>query len=437
MPDFSLIIVAGGAGTRMGASTPKAFLDLAGEPIVLRSVRAFAGIPGIAEVIVVVPREEMSRLTGLDGANVAATEVKGDGSRAPLARRLVKSGVTRFVSGGKRRQDSVVNGLKAASEACEYVMIHDAARPFVRREDIEGLMSRTREVGAAILALPVKDTIKRVDQNGNISATVDRAMLWSAQTPQGFRRVRLLKAYEKFGKQDVTDDAALLERTNEPCTVVQGDAGNFKITTPDDLALGERLIAEVNKGTGKKKLAHQHSAVFYQIPEQQTVIELEPPEIMDVSKANSPEQLYDFALTAFNARDYKRALKHAKAAANNRQDWAAAHALVAACYDQLGRSADALNAAHNAVDADPGGAQWQHNLGAILLGLKRYSDADKAFAKALALDDKLPATHFSRAVALSELGQADAAKKHLKTATELNPQLRGDINAITALRKLS
>ena len=276
MPDFSVIIVAGGAGTRMGGSTPKAFLELAGEPLILRSARAFTQVPGVAEIIVVVPREEMPRLTGMDAANVPALEIIAEGSRASLAKKLIKAGVTRFVAGGKRRQDSVFNGLKAASEGCEYVLIHDAARPFVRHEQIEGLIHRTREVGAAILAMPVKDTIKRVDQNGNISATVDRAMLWAAQTPQGFRRVRLIKAYEKFGKHDVTDDAALLERSNDPCTVVQGDASNFKITTPDDLVLAERLRAEIGRATGKKKLSSQHSAVFYAVPEQQTVIELSP-----------------------------------------------------------------------------------------------------------------------------------------------------------------
>lgn len=437
MPDFSLIIVAGGAGTRMGAATPKAFLDLAGQAIVLRAVRAFAGVPGIAEIIVVVPRDEVSRLTGQDAANVPALEIVAGGARESLAKRLLKAGVTRFVAGGKRRQDSVLNGLRAASEGCEYVLVHDAARPFVSRENIEALMARTREVGAAILALPVKDTLKRVDAAGRITATVDRAMLWAAQTPQGFRRVRLIKAYEQFGKQDVTDDAALLERTGDPCAVVQGDAANFKITTPDDLALADRMIAEVNRGTGKKKVPQQHSAIFYQVPDQQTVMEIEPPELLDTSKARTPQQMFDLANTSYTARDFKRALKLAKSAANERPEWAEAHALVAACYDQLGRPADALNAARNAAEADPKNPQWRHNVGALLLALKRYAEADKAFAQALDLDGKRPATYFSRAVALAELGQADDARKHLGTAIKLNPALEADASAITALRRLA
>jgi 2-C-methyl-D-erythritol 4-phosphate cytidylyltransferase len=237
MSDFALVTVAGGSGTRMGSSVKKAFIELAGEAMLVHTCRAFQGIPGIAEMVVVLPGPELEALAGADAPVIEMADLPADAPEPVPA--LRGCGVARLVRGGKRRQDSVLNGLRACS--AEYVLIHDGARPFVERDEVQRLMRATPETGAAILAHPVRDTLKRVE-HGEITGTVDRSALWGAQTPQAFRLGPLLEAFERHNTEDVTDDAAMAALAGIACTVVSGSALNFKVTTPEDLLLAEALL---------------------------------------------------------------------------------------------------------------------------------------------------------------------------------------------------
>ncbi|MCA8913898.1 MAG: 2-C-methyl-D-erythritol 4-phosphate cytidylyltransferase [Planctomycetes bacterium] len=272
MAEFSLIIVAGGTGSRMKADRKKAFIQLADEPLLLHTARAFQGVPDIGEVIIVMPAVELAELTGGNDANISLAKLPAKAD--VLLLQLADAGVTRVVVGGPRRQDSVLNGLWAVGDAFEYVMIHDAARPFVSHEDLKTLAQRTRETGAAILAHPVRDTLKRVQADKQISETVSRGALWGAQTPQAFRRKLLMDAFNKHNKADVTDDAEMYALNGGKCAVVQGSSLNFKITTPEDLELAEALIALRAAKAGDIRPA---SAIFRKLPGGNTIFDLERP----------------------------------------------------------------------------------------------------------------------------------------------------------------
>jgi 2-C-methyl-D-erythritol 4-phosphate cytidylyltransferase len=269
MFDFSAVIVAGGSGTRMKHSTRKALIEIAGAPLVVHAARAFSELSGVAEVIVVLPASELASLA--QGAtDVMAADLPHD-APAPIPQ-LRSAGVSRLVAGGARRQDSVLNGLRACDAEVPYVMIHDAARPFVTRDELMALMARARQSGAAILAHPVRDTLKQV-AGDVIEGTVDRSCLWSAQTPQAFRRQPLMQAFERHSSRDVTDDAAMAALGGLTCVVVPGSAANFKITTPEDLELAEALLALRAARSGDLQGA---SAVFRKIQSGETVVDLDP-----------------------------------------------------------------------------------------------------------------------------------------------------------------
>ena len=274
MADFSLVIVAGGSGSRMKADRKKAFIELGDEPLLLHTLRAFHKAPEIGEVVVVMPADVLAALTGGDEANVELAKV--DGKQADvLLLKLADAGVTRIVVGGARRQDSVLNGLWASSDKFEYVMVHDAARPFVSHEDLAALAARTRETGAAILAHPVRDTLKRVQTDKLIIETVSRSALWGAQTPQAFNRDALMAAFKAHNKSDVTDDAEIYALVGGKCSVVQGRSLNFKITTPEDLEVAEALLALRAARNGDIRPA---SAIFRKLPGAETIFDLERPE---------------------------------------------------------------------------------------------------------------------------------------------------------------
>lgn len=268
MNDFSVVIVAGGSGSRMQAPTKKALLEIAGAPLVVHSARAFFKVPGVAEVIVVLPADEMERIAK-GKPHAAISEL----ANAPMViHQLAAVGVSRVAAGGKRRQDSVLNGLNACDKRIPYAMIHDAARPFVASAELTRLMQKTRETGAAILAHPVRDTLKRVEGD-TISANVERAGLWGAQTPQAFRRDQLLQAFSMHNAQDVTDDAAMAALAGIACAVVQGSASNFKITTPEDIEVAEALLAVRSARQGEFRPA---SAIFRKIPNSDTIFDVRP-----------------------------------------------------------------------------------------------------------------------------------------------------------------
>ncbi len=224
--NFTLIIAAAGEGRRLGEDTAKAFVDVGGKPLLIRTLERFDGIARIVERVVAVRPGDVER------------------ARSCLTGRQVT-----VVEGGTRRQDSVRAALPVAGSA--YVAVHDAARPFVTRELIERVLDETTKRGAAIAATPVTDTIKQADAD-RIVRTVPREHLWAAQTPQAFRTDILRKAFDTAGTdRNVTDDAQLVEASGIPVGIVRAGPENFKITTPEDL---ERARALFGRGSPTRKI---------------------------------------------------------------------------------------------------------------------------------------------------------------------------------------
>lgn len=217
------LIPAGGLGTRLGSRTPKQFLALAGGSILAATVRHFARHPAIDGVLVAAPAAHVERAT-----------------------RALRGfwGVAAVVPGGQTRQESVWLALRAAPDDADFVVVHDAVRPFITRALIDAVVGAARMAGAAICALPVTETVKRV-RGDEVEATIDRTGLWTVQTPQAFRADLLREAHEKARRDGVvgTDDAALVERLGHPVKVIRGLEGNLKITTPEDLRRARRVAA--------------------------------------------------------------------------------------------------------------------------------------------------------------------------------------------------
>jgi 2-C-methyl-D-erythritol 4-phosphate cytidylyltransferase / 2-C-methyl-D-erythritol 2,4-cyclodiphosphate synthase len=216
----SAIIAAGGRGLRLGADRPKQFLEIDGRSILETSVAALAASDRIDEIVVALP-EDYVRDAGRTWPPLSM----------PVA----------FVAGGARRQDSVANAFATASHRAEVVVIHDAARPFVTADLIARTIDAAHAYGAAIAAIPVRDTVKQTGERARdgsrpIRATIPRETVFLAQTPQAFRRDVLARAIEEGRSIDATDEAMLVERLGLPVHVVDGDPRNIKITTPDDLA---------------------------------------------------------------------------------------------------------------------------------------------------------------------------------------------------------
>ena len=203
------ILVAAGSGSRLGAEVPKAFVEVGGRTLLEHAAARFAGFP----CVVVAPAGWLER-----------------------ARELVDAVV---VEGGMTRQDSVDAGLQAVPGSVEAVLVHDVARPFVPAAVIDRVVRALQQADAVIPALAVTDTVKRVDADGVVLATLDRADLVAVQTPQGFRREVLVSAHARAVHCESTDDAALVEAAGGRVVVVDGDEAAFKITTPQHLALAE------------------------------------------------------------------------------------------------------------------------------------------------------------------------------------------------------
>ena len=220
------IIAAAGAGTRMASDRPKQFLLLAGTPVIFHTLKVFEQCDSIDEVIVVLPAEESAGFLSLAG----------------------KFGVrklARVVPGGATRADSVKRGLMAIRSAtAEIVVVHDGVRPFVTVEEIVATIAAAKSDGAAILVAPVTDTIKHVDDEA-IVKTLDRGTLRRALTPQCFRYELLREAYQNADVNDpsLTDESALVEQLGKRVSIVEGSARNIKITTAEDLAIAEAILA--------------------------------------------------------------------------------------------------------------------------------------------------------------------------------------------------
>jgi 2-C-methyl-D-erythritol 4-phosphate cytidylyltransferase len=224
----SAIIVAAGSGTRLGSALPKAFVQLEGRTILFYSLRTLASVPSVAELVIAVP-------AGMEEA--ARAEVNTAGLELPV----------KITAGGSERQESVWNALALTSAESQQVIVHDAARPFASPELFRRCLRKAEQVGAAISAIPVTDTLKRIDQNRLISATLARMGLWQAQTPQAFARELLIEAHELALEKRIgaTDDADLVERSGHKVEVVEGSPTNIKITTADDFRIAQALVVRI------------------------------------------------------------------------------------------------------------------------------------------------------------------------------------------------
>jgi 2-C-methyl-D-erythritol 4-phosphate cytidylyltransferase len=219
----SAILVAAGAGTRLGSETPKAFVIIDNASLLLRVLRTIRAVDALDEVVLAVPAGAQRR---------SRVEVEAAGIQIPV----------KIIQGGARRQDSVRLALMLTSAEADIVVVHDAARPFATPAMFSECIAGAAQSGGAIVAIPVADTLKQVE-DGAILSTVPRDGLWQAQTPQAFRRDLLLLAHKraKCEGMSVTDDAYLCERMGIRVQVVRGSAFNLKITTPGDLELGKAL----------------------------------------------------------------------------------------------------------------------------------------------------------------------------------------------------
>lgn len=217
----SVIIPAAGSGKRMGGGTAKQFLPLGGEPVLLRTVRLFSESPLVDEIV-------------LAAGDVEAT--------AALVGHLPK--VARIVQGGAERQDSVWAALQAVHSRPRIVCVHDAARPLLTQETLHGVLQAAADHMAQVVAVPVKDTIKVAGPDGLVTATPERASLWSVQTPQVFWVESLVAAYKQAQAEGFrgTDCASLVERAGLPVRIYPGEPTNLKLTTPEDLLLAEAIL---------------------------------------------------------------------------------------------------------------------------------------------------------------------------------------------------
>jgi 2-C-methyl-D-erythritol 4-phosphate cytidylyltransferase len=222
MKFVSVIVLAAGEGRRLKSKGSKPLIKINRLPTVVYSLKQLSLIPSIKEIILVVNKLN-----------------KTEAWRVVKKYRIKK--VIDIVLGGKRRQDSVCNGLQKINSKADLVLIHDSARPFIDKKSVFSVIKQADELGAAILAVPLKATVKYSSGHSFVKDTPNRSKLWEIQTPQVFKKELLQKAYKRFGKIDVTDDAALVERLGAKVKIVPGSYFNIKITTPEDLILAEAI----------------------------------------------------------------------------------------------------------------------------------------------------------------------------------------------------
>ncbi len=224
------IVAAAGKGERLKSKVHKPFVALGKDPILLHALKVLDNSNLVGEIIVVAHQADL-----------------------PKARLLLKKAKLKkfkeLVAGGKRRMDSVKNGLSAVSEDADYVIIHDGCRPFIDNKMISSVLGAAETFGAAITGVPVKPTIKEIEKGNFVAATLKRETLVDVQTPQAFRKDVLLRAYDKALSEgaeaaEATDDSALVERTGIKVKVVDGSYRNIKITTQEDLRYAKMLMGE-------------------------------------------------------------------------------------------------------------------------------------------------------------------------------------------------
>ncbi|MGQ9010699.1 2-C-methyl-D-erythritol 4-phosphate cytidylyltransferase [Bacillus stercoris] len=221
---YDVVIPAAGQGKRMKAGRNKLFIELKGDPVIIHTLRVFDSHRQCDKIILVINEQDREHFQQLLSDYPFQTLIE-------------------LVAGGDERQHSVYKGLKAVKQE-KIVLVHDGARPFIKHEQIDELIAEAEQTGAAILAVPVKDTIKRV-QDLQVSETIERSSLWAVQTPQAFRLSLLMKAHAEAERKGFlgTDDASLVEQMEGGSVrVVEGSYTNIKLTTPDDLTSAEAIM---------------------------------------------------------------------------------------------------------------------------------------------------------------------------------------------------
>lgn len=227
MPEAWAVIPAGGSGSRFSAIQDKLLAELAGKPVLQRTLEAFLNTSGITGIVLVASMQNLASYQAL------------------VQKQLPKANI-QFILGGASRRDSVYQGLLALPASAEIVAIHDAARPLISPESIEATLNAVAQ-GAigAMIALPIVDTVKQAKPGTQIiEKTLDRALLWRAQTPQTFRKDAILQAHQTVSQEtSVTDDAQLLELAGlRPIQLIPGTEQNLKITGPQDILLAEAFL---------------------------------------------------------------------------------------------------------------------------------------------------------------------------------------------------
>jgi 2-C-methyl-D-erythritol 4-phosphate cytidylyltransferase len=230
MSKVTVLIPAAGMGRRMGRSVAKQFLPLGDMPMLAHTLLAFQRASEIDEIIPILSKEDMESCLRdiIEGYHLTK--------------------VRTLVVGGKERQDSVANGLQKLEKDASVVLVHDGVRPFVTSEMIHASVEHARKGESVAVGVPIKDTIKEVNDQGVVRATLERSRLWAIQTPQAFPAKVLRKAYDEAVTQRHygTDDATLVERTGVAVRVIMGSYENIKITTPEDLLLAEEILKRRN-----------------------------------------------------------------------------------------------------------------------------------------------------------------------------------------------
>jgi len=216
----------------MGAKTPKQFLTLGGLPLLVHSLRVLEASDDVQAIVLAVSKAEL------------------DYCRQEIVSAYRFKKVQAVVEGGEERQDSVGLGMAAVGAEADIVLVHDAVRPFLTTDMVARVIAAAAKHGAAIVAIPVRDTVKRVGANGQIDKTVDRKSLWSAQTPQAARRALLQEAHTQAKRDGFrgTDEAQLIERLGQRVAIVEGSTENIKVTRPEDLMIAEAILAGRQKG---------------------------------------------------------------------------------------------------------------------------------------------------------------------------------------------
>ena len=223
----AVIIAAAGRGTRLGTAVPKQYLKIGGEPVIIKAMKVFDRMDEVDYIFVVASEEYLDFCSG-------------------LISQYSFNKVEKVIAGGETRQDSVYNALQQMNRrrpGVEYVLIHDAARPFVSEDVVRNVLHATATSGAAVACVAMKNSVRRLSPDMEQSESVDRSEYYSVQTPQGFRKSLLIEAYEKAYDESFfgTDDAAIVENAGGHITIVDGEYQNIKITTKEDLPMENRV----------------------------------------------------------------------------------------------------------------------------------------------------------------------------------------------------